>query len=269
MDILLQLWNSFVGFLPQLLAAIVAFFVCWVIKIIVMKLVMKAVKKKFDPLMHMFIKSAISILLWTVIIVVVMGVLGLNTASIITALGAAGVAIGLALQGSLSNIASGVLLIVSKVIKGGDYVSINGIEGSVVSTDLMFTHLNTVDNKHVAVPNSGITANNIINYSFNETRRVDLEFTVSYQDDVTKVKDILNRICATTDGVLNDPAPFVKVLSYDDSAVRMVVRAWTKRDDYWDVYFGITEKVKSEFDNNGITIPYNQIDVHFFPPVEK
>ncbi len=269
MGILETLWNAVVGFVPNLVGAILLLGICLFAKMLILKIVMRAVKKKFDPLMHMFIKSAVKILLWTVIIVIVMGSLGLNTASIITALGAAGVAVGLALQGSLSNIASGVLIIASKILKGGDYVSINGIEGSVVSTDLMFTHLNTVDNKHVAVPNSGITANNIINYSFNNTRRVDLEFTVSYNDDISKVKEVLNQICATTNGVLTDPGFVVKVLSYDDSAVRMVVRAWCERDNYWDVYFDITERVKGEFDKNGISIPYNQIDVHFFPPVEN
>lgn len=269
MEILMSLWNAVLGFVPNLVGAIILLGVCLLAKALILKLVMRTVKKKVDPLMHMFIKSAVKILLWTIIIVLVMGSLGLNTASIITALGAAGVAIGLALQGSLSNIASGVLLIASKIVKGGDFVSINGIEGSVVSTDLMFTHLNTVDNKHVAVPNSGITANNIINYSYNQTRRVDLEFCVSYNDDITKVKDVLNHICATTNGVLTDPGAVVKVSAYADSSVRMVVRVWCERDNYWDVYFDITERVKSEFDKSGISIPYNQIDVHFFPPVEK
>ena len=119
------------------------------------------------------------------------------------------------------------------------------------------------------MPNSGITATNIINYTYNATRRVDLEFTAGYEDDISRVKAALEHICENTVGILNEPAYSINVKGYDDSAIRYSVKVWCARDNYWDVYFAVTEKVKEEFDRRGISIPFNQIDVHFFPPAEE
>lgn len=261
--------NRIVEFLPRVLGAAIIIFVGWLLKMLIMRIIGKILNKKVEPLMHMFIKNSTVILIWIVIIIAAMAELGINTTSVITMLGTAGVAISLALQGSLSNIASGLLLMVSKVLRGGDFVSINGVEGKVISTDLMFTHLDTTDNKHIAVPNSGITATNIINYTYNATRRVDLEFTAGYEDDISRVKAALEHICENTVGILNEPAYSINVKGYDDSAIRYSVKVWCARDNYWDVYFAVTEKVKEEFDRRGISIPFNQIDVHFFPPAEE
>ncbi len=261
--------NRIVEFLPRVLGAAIIIFAGWLLKMLIMRIISKILKKKVEPLMHMFIKNSTVILIWIVIIIAAMAELGINTTSVITMLGTAGVAISLALQGSLSNIASGLLLMVSKVLRGGDFVSINGVEGKVISTDLMFTHLDTTDNKHIAVPNSGITATNIINYTYNATRRVDLEFTAGYEDDISRVKAALEHICENTVGILNEPAYSINVKGYDDSAIRYSVKVWCARDNYWDVYFAVTEKVKEEFDRRGISIPFNQIDVHFFPPAEE
>jgi len=261
--------NRIVEFLPRVLGAAIIIFVGWLLKMLIMRIIGKILNKKVEPLMHMFIRNSAVILIWIVIIIAAMAELGINTTSVITMLGTAGVAISLALQGSLSNIASGLLLMVSKVLRGGDFVSINGVEGKVISTDLMFTHLDTTDNKHIAVPNSGITATNIINYTYNATRRVDLEFTAGYEDDISRVKAALEHICENTVGILNEPAYSINVKGYDDSAIRYSVKVWCARDNYWDVYFAVTEKVKEEFDRRGISIPFNQIDVHFFPPAEE
>ncbi len=261
--------NRIVEFLPRVLGAAIIIFAGWLLKMLIMRIISKILKKKVEPLMHMFIKNSTVILIWIVIIIAAMAELGINTTSVITMLGTAGVAISLALQGSLSNIASGLLLMVSKVLRGGDFVSINGVEGKVISTDLMFTHLDTTDNKHIAVPNSGIIATNIINYTYNATRRVDLEFTAGYEDDISRVKAALEHICENTVGILNEPAYSINVKGYDDSAIRYSVKVWCARDNYWDVYFAVTEKVKEEFDRRGICIPFNQIDVHFFPPAEE
>lgn len=261
--------NRIVEFLPRVLGAAIIVFAGWLLKMLIMRIIGKILKKKVEPLMHMFIRNSAVILIWIVIIIAAMAELGINTTSVITMLGTAGVAISLALQGSLSNIASGLLLMVSKVLRGGDFVSINGVEGKVISTDLMFTHLDTTDNKHIAVPNSGITATNIINYTYNATRRVDLEFTAGYEDDISRVKAALEHICENTVGILNEPAYSINVKGYDDSAIRYSVKVWCARDNYWDVYFAVTEKVKEEFDRRGISIPFNQIDVHFFPPAEE
>ena len=151
-------WEAFLGFLPRLIGAALVMLGGWLLNYIAKRVLNNILKKKVEPLMHMFIRNSVKIVIWVLAVIMAMGELGLSTASIITALGSAGVAIGLALQGSLSNIASGLILMGSKVLKGGDYISVNGVEGTVVSTDLLFTHLNTVDNKHIAVPNSGITA---------------------------------------------------------------------------------------------------------------
>lgn len=261
--------NRIVEFLPRVLGAAIIIFAGWLLKMLIMRIIGKILNKKVEPLMHMFIRNSAVILIWIVIIIAAMAELGINTTSVITMLGTAGVAISLALQGSLSNIASGLLLMVSKVLRGGDFVSINGVEGKVISTDLMFTHLDTTDNKHIAVPNSGITATNIINYTYNATRRVDLEFTAGYEDDISRVKAALEHICENTVGILNEPAYSINVKGYDDSAIRYSVKVWCARDNYWDVYFAVTEKVKEEFDRRGISIPFNQIDVHFFPPAEE
>ena len=261
--------NRIVEFLPRVLGAAIIIFAGWLLKMLIMRIIGKILNKKVEPLMHMFIKNSTVILIWIVIIIAAMAELGINTTSVITMLGTAGVAISLALQGSLSNIASGLLLMVSKVLRGGDFVSINGVEGKVISTDLMFTHLDTTDNKHIAVPNSGITATNIINYTYNATRRVDLEFTAGYEDDISRVKAALEHICENTVGILNEPAYSINVKGYDDSAIRYSVKVWCARNNYWDVYFAVTEKVKEEFDRRGISIPFNQIDVHFFPPAEE
>lgn len=261
--------NRIVEFLPRVLGAAIIVFAGWLLKMLIMRIISKILKKKVEPLMHMFIRNSAVILIWIVIIIAAMAELGINTTSVITMLGTAGVAISLALQGSLSNIASGLLLMVSKVLRGGDFVSINGVEGKVISTDLMFTHLDTTDNKHIAVPNSGIIATNIINYTYNATRRVDLEFTAGYEDDISRVKAALEHICENTVGILNEPAYSINVKGYDDSAIRYSVKVWCARDNYWDVYFAVTEKVKEEFDRRGISIPFNQIDVHFFPPAEE
>lgn len=261
--------NRIVEFLPRVLGAAIIIFAGWLLKMLIMRIISKILKKKVEPLMHMFIRNSAVILIWIVIIIAAMAELGINTTSVITMLGTAGVAISLALQGSLSNIASGLLLMVSKVLRGGDFVSINGVEGKVISTDLMFTHLDTTDNKHIAVPNSGITATNIINYTYNATRRVDLEFTAGYEDDISRVKAALEHICENTVGILNEPAYSINVKGYNDSAIRYSVKVWCARDNYWDVYFAVTEKVKEEFDRRGISIPFNQIDVHFFPPAEE
>lgn len=261
--------NRIVEFLPRVLGAAIIIFAGWLLKMLIMRIIGKILNKKVEPLMHMFIRNSAVILIWIVIIIAAMAELGINTTSVITMLGTAGVAISLALQGSLSNIASGLLLMVSKVLRGGDFVSINGVEGKVISTDLMFTHLDTTDNKHIAVPNSGITATNIINYTYNATRRVDLEFTAGYEDDISRVKAALEHICEITVGILNEPAYSINVKGYDDSAIRYSVKVWCARDNYWDVYFAVTEKVKEEFDRRGISIPFNQIDVHFFPPAEE
>ena len=188
--------------------------------------------------------------------------LGIQTTSIIAVLGAAGLAVALALQGSLSNFASGVLMIIFKPFKVGDYIEAAGVGGTVVAIGIFATQLNSPDNRKIIVPNSKISGDNIVNYTAHTTRRVDLVVGVSYSDDLNQVRNTLNAILAEDERVLKDPAPVVAVLELGDSSINFAVRPWVKTDDYWAVYFDLHKKIKERFDAEGISIPFPQRDVH-------
>ena len=188
--------------------------------------------------------------------------LGVQTASIIALLGAAGLAVGLALQGSLSNFAAGVLIILFKPYKVGDYIEAGGVGGSVESLQIFTTVLITPDNKRVVVPNSQVTDGVITNYSANDTRRLDLVAGVSYSDDLDKVRAVLEGIIDDSEYVLDAPAPTIAVNELADSSVNFVVRPWVKTTDYWAAHFTLTETIKKRFDAEGISIPFPQTDVH-------
>ena len=215
-----------------------------------------------DPTLTKFVISLSKIALMTFIIISALGALGVQTASFIAIIGAAGLAIGFALQGSLANFASGVMLIIFRPFKSGDYVEAGGTSGSVESVQIFNTTLKTPDNKKVIVPNSHITGGKIVNFSAMDTRRIDLVFGIGYDDNIKKAKEILDKIIAENEMILKDPAPVVAVLELGDSSVNFAVRPWVNTADYWTVYFAITEKVKLTFDENNISIPYPQRDVH-------
>jgi small conductance mechanosensitive channel len=185
-----------------------------------------------------------------------------ETTSFIAILGAAGLAVGFALQGSLSNFAAGVMLIIFRPFKSGDFIEAGGTIGVVEAIQIFNTVLRTPDNKMVIVPNSNITGGNITNYSAKEDRRIDMVFGIGYDDDLKKAKEILERLISEDSRILKDPAPTVAVSELADSSVNFVVRPWVKTSDYWAVYWDFTEKVKLTFDAEGISIPYPQQDVH-------
>jgi small conductance mechanosensitive channel len=188
--------------------------------------------------------------------------LGVNTTSFIAVLGAAGLAIGLALQGSLANIGAAVLIIVFRPFKVGDFVEAGGATGTVDDVNLFSTIISPLDNRTIIVPNSSIVSGNIINYSKKEQRRVDHVFGIGYDDDLKLAKETLMDIMESDDRILPEPAPFVAVSELGDSSVNFVFRAWVNTADYWDVYFDMLERVKLTFDEKGISIPYPQMDVH-------
>jgi small conductance mechanosensitive channel len=198
----------------------------------------------------------------TFVIVAAIGTLGVQTTSFVAVLGAAGLAVGFALQGSLSNFAAGVMLIVFRPFKAGDYVEAGGTAGSVQEVSIFTTVMKTPDNKKVIIPNSQITGGSITNYSAMETRRVDMVFGIGYGDNIKQAKDTLEQILAADERILKDPAPTIAVSELADSSVNFVVRPWVKTADYWAVYFDLTEKVKLTFDEKGISIPFPQQDVH-------
>lgn len=208
----------------------------------------------------------VSILRWVLLLFVVIAALsqlGINTTSLVALLGAAGLAIGLSLQGSLSNLAAGVMLITFRPFTKGDFVEAAGAAGVIQNIGIFTTVLTTPDNKEVIVPNGAIISGNITNYSARPTRRVDMVFGISYDDDIRKAKQLLEQIVAEDQRVLTDPAPVIVLGALADSSVNFLVRPWAKTEDYWAVLWDTTEKVKLRFDQAGISIPYPQMDVHF------
>lgn len=221
-------------------------------------------KNKVDLTLVRFIHSILYYTLLVVVVIAAAGQLGINTASFLTIMGAAGLAVGLALKDSLSNFASGVMLILFRPYRVNDFVDIGGTAGKVVSISLFTTELNTADNKRVIVPNSRITSNIITNVTANETRRVDLVFGISYEDDIGKARQILHDLVSQDERVLKEPECRIAVSELANSSVNFIVRPWVKAGDYWDLYYDLTEKVKLAFDAQGITIPYPQQDVHLY-----
>ena len=196
------------------------------------------------------------------VIVAALDRLGLNTTGLVAMLGAAGLAVGLALQGSLQNFAAGVMLLLFRPFKAGDYVEAADCAGVIESIGIFTTTLRSVDNKEIIVPNGSIYKGNIINYSARSTRRIDLRIGVGYQDDLRKVKQVLTATAETDGRVLKDPELLVAVEELADSSVRFLLRAWVKSDDYWPVTFALNENIKLAFDAHRISIPYRQMDVH-------
>jgi small conductance mechanosensitive channel len=219
-------------------------------------------KNRVDVTLLSFLENIIYYTLIIIVIIAALGQLGINTTSFLTIVGAAGLAIGLALKDSLSNFASGVMLILFRPFGVGDAVTAGGVSGSVVAISLFNTTLNTPDNQRIIVPNSSITGNVITNVTANDTRRVDLVIGVGYDDDIKKAKEVLTKIIQEEPRVLDTPKPLIAVSELADSSVNFVVRPWVKTSDYWAVYFDLTEKIKLTFDEQGISIPYPQQDVH-------
>ncbi|MCG6938290.1 MAG: mechanosensitive ion channel [Gammaproteobacteria bacterium] len=219
-------------------------------------------KAKVDAILVNFIGSIVSTVLLLFVVVAALDQLGVDTTSLIALIGAAGLAIGLALQGTLQNLASGVMLIIFRPFNDGNYVEAAGVAGIIEKIGIFTTTMRTGDNREIIVPNGEIFGGTITNYSKRDTRRVDMVFGIGYGDDIKAAKDILNRILQEDERVLKDPAPLVAVAELGDSSVNFNVRPWVKTGDYWNVYFDTHEKVKLTFDAEGITIPYPQMDVH-------
>lgn len=227
------------------------------------KIIIKIMEKsKQDETLTAFVASISGVALLAFVVVATLGQLGIQTASFVAIIGAAGLAVGLALQGSLSNFASGVLLIIFKPFKLEDYIEGGGVAGIVEEIGIFTTVLRSPDNKTIIVPNAKMTSDNIVNYSTKSKRRVDLVAGVSYNDNLDKVRETLESILAANPKVLKTPSPQIAVVELADSSVNFVVRPWAKTADYWDVYFETQEAIKKEFDKAEISIPFPQQDVH-------
>ncbi|MCK5348132.1 MAG: mechanosensitive ion channel [Desulfobacula sp.] len=249
----------------KLIAAILIFIIGKWIANKLTKLITRLLEKNnVDITLTKFLESIIYYTLLIVVIIAAAGQLGINTTSFLTIVGAAGLAIALALKDSLSNFASGVMLVLFHPYRVGDFISAAGVSGNVISITLFNTILNTPDNQRVIVPNSNITTDVITNVTANDTRRVDLVIGIGYDDDIKKAKTILDKIIKEESRVLDTPETKIAVSELADSSVNFVVRPWVKTSEYWDVYFDLTEKIKITFDKEGISIPYPQQDVHMF-----
>lgn len=255
----------------SILTALLIFFIGRIVIGIVSSLVGKVLRRsKLDLILVEFTQSLVKALLFIFVLVAALDQLGVNTTSMIAVLGAAGLAIGLALQGSLQNFAAGFMLLMFRPFKSGDFIEAAGTMGMVEKIGIFLTTMRTPDNKEVIVPNGSITSNNIINYSARQTRRVDMVFGIGYGDDLKKARDIIAAVLKADERVLAEPETVIAVNELGASSVNFVVRPWVKTEDYWPVKFDVTEKVKLAFDESGISIPFPQMDVHFIkPPVEE
>jgi len=222
-------------------------------------------RKALEPTLVHFLKNMAYYIFFIMVLIAAAGQLGIKTASFLTIVGAAGLAVSLALKDSLSNFASGVMLVLFRPFREGDIVTAGGMTGKVTRIAIFNTTLTTGDNQVVIVPNSAITSGVITNVNANPTRRIDLVIGIGYDDNIRKAKDLLMQLIEADSRILKDPAPAIAVAELADSSVNFNVRPWVKTEDYWGVRGDLTEKIKVTFDEEGISIPYPQQDVHFFP----
>lgn len=265
----LQSWKDagydlIINFGPKLLAAIAIWFIgSWIIKKVLKGITKAMTKAEYEPSLKKFLINLLNWAFKIVLIIVVLGTVGVETTSFAAILAAAGLAIGLALQGSLGNFAGGVLIMIFKPFKIGDLIEAQGQLGVVKQIEIFTTKLTGLSNREVIIPNGALSNGNIINYSTEGTRRVDLTFGVGYDSDIKKTKEVLMTVLTSHPKVLQEPVPSVNVSELADSSINFAVRPWCKSEDYWTVYFGITENVKEALDAAGIEIPYpHRVEIH-------
>jgi small conductance mechanosensitive channel len=236
----------------------------WIAKQLKKVIVKLMEKSKVDPTLISFVASMAYVAMQVFVVVAALEKLNVKTTSFVAILGAAGLAVGLALQGSLANFAAGVLMIIFKPFKVGDLVEAGGVLGTVREISIFTTVVDTLDNRKTIVPNAKLTSDNITNYSANDTRRVDLTAGISYADDIDKARAAIQKVLSEVPGILENPAPDIFVSEMADSSVNFAVRPWCRPVDYWGVYFGVTEGIKKCFDAENICIPFPQRDVHLY-----
>ena len=245
-------------------AAIVVFLIC----LIAIKIIMKAVEKllsrskKMDSVLQGFLKNMIRIALWALAIVIIAGTLGIPTASLVAVISIAGLALSLSVQNILANLFSGITLLITKPFGAGDLIDVGANTGVVKTVGLFYTVLDTLDNRVVSIPNSDVTGASVVNYSRNPLRRVDMTFCASYDDSTEAVRAAILEAAQADERILTDPAPFIVIGAYRESSVEYIVRLWCKNADYWDVYFGMNERVRERFAADGVHMTFRHINVH-------
>ena len=260
-----EYFEKFLGYLPDLLGAVLWLVIgWWLIKLVIGYLRKLFAKSHHDPALTKFLLNLTNGILLVLLLISVVGMLGIETTSFIAILGAAGLAIGLALQGSLSNFAGGVLILLLKPFKLGDWIEVNGISGSVKDISMFYTKLNTFGNQLAIIPNGELSNENIINYSAEDKRRDAITIGISYDSNIKLAKDTLMELLQEQEDILEDPAPAVVVTELADSSVNLSVRFWAKNDVFWDRHWYTIEEAKTRLEAVGISIPFPQRDVHFF-----
>lgn len=257
-------YNLIVEYGPKLIGAILIWIIgSWIIKLMLRGLKRVLNKGDYDESLKKFLTNLVKWILKVVLIIVVLGTMGVETTSFAAVIAAAGLAIGLALQGSLGNFAGGVLIMIFKPFKIGDLIEAQGELGVVKEIEIFTTKLTGLSNREIIIPNGALSNGNIINYTTEGTRRVDLVFGVGYDSDIKNTKSVFENVLLAHPKVLKEPAPTVALSELADSSLNFVVRPWCKAEDYWDVYFDITEQVKEALDVAGIEIPYpHQVEIH-------
>lgn len=247
----------------KILAAIIVFLLGrWIIKLIKKWMANGLMSRHGDPTLHSFLSNLVSVVLYFILIISIVGILGINTSSLVALLASAGLAVGMSLGGTLQNFAGGVLIILFRPFKVGDFISAQGHEGKVNEIQIFNTHILTVDNKEVILPNGALATGVLTNYSRQGTRRVDWTFSIAYGDDYDKAKAVLRRLCDEDQRILKSPEPFIELVKLNESSVDITVRGWVESADYWGVFFSMNEKVYKTFAKEGLNIPFPQMDVH-------
>lgn len=255
--------NAILGAIPTIILAIIVLIVGLILCKLALKLISKGLDRtKIDLTVNNFVKQCCKIILYVLLITVVLSMLGIPATSVVTVIGTAGVAVGLALQSSLSNVAGGIMLMINKPFKIGDYILVSGVEGTVKQITILYTRLDSATNQAIFIPNGQVSGATVINNSSNDCRRVDLTFSISYEDDFEKARAIVLAVLDKNDKILKTPAATVNMLEHGASAIVLAVRPWCRPADYWDVYFSVIEQVRAAFIAGGISIPFDQLDVH-------
>ena len=254
--------------LTNVISAVVIFVICLIVIKILSSVTEKMLSKstKLDGTLRGFVQSAIKIVLWILAAIIVANALGINTSSLVALVSVVGLALSLSVQNILSNLFSGLTLLVTKPFAAGDFVEVAGKTGIVKTVGLFYTQLDTLDNVAVSLPNSDVTAASVYNYNREPKRRVDMYFSAAYDEPTEKVKAAILDAVNQDSRILSDPAPFVRLFEYKGSTVSYVVRVWCNNADYWDVYFNLNENVRESFQRNGVAMSYEHVNVHI---VEK
>lgn len=247
----------------NILAAVIVFVVGrFLISLLKRMMTSMMEKRKIEITIQTFLHSLVNILLNILLVIAVIGALGINTASFAALLASAGVAIGMALSGNLQNLAGGLIILLFKPYKIGDWIEAQGVSGSVAEIQIMHTLLTTVDNKVVYVPNGAMSSGTIINYSRKETRRIEWIVGVDYGEDIDKVKNIIDTLIAADERILKEPAPYIALHALDSSSVNVTIRVWVPTAEYWNVYFDMNKKIYDEFNKQGVNFPFPQLTIH-------